>query len=113
VDWEKKLILWFNYWFSIQQLHGGCTSQPKLGGLEHLNSSRIDDWLSVLKTLIKQSTHRMNGFALLAKLWVELSEKLKEQRKMVVQRALMLDQDSVSKAHCYWKEAQAYHKQAE
>jgi hypothetical protein len=55
----------------------------------------------------------MNGFALLAKLWVELSEKLKEQRKMVVQRALMLDQDSVSKAHCYWKEAQAYHKQAE
>jgi hypothetical protein len=53
----------------------------------------------------------MKGFATLAKLCLELSDDLKEQRKVVVERALQLDNEGVFKAHRYWKEAQAYHEQ--
>jgi hypothetical protein len=38
---------------------------------------------------------------------------LKEQRKLVVERALALDQEGILKVHRYWKEVEAYHEEAE
>jgi hypothetical protein len=69
--------------------------------------------LPVLENLVKQPTHGMKGFATLAKLWLELSDDLKDQRNVVVERALQLDNEGVLKAHHYWKEVQAYHEQAQ
>ena len=68
--------------------------------------------LSVPKKLVKQPTHKKKGFVTLAKLWYELLDELKEQRKLLVERALLLDQESILKAHRYWKEAKAYYEEA-
>jgi hypothetical protein len=68
--------------------------------------------LLVPKNLVKQPTIRMKGFATLAKLWLELSDELKDQRKVVVERALQLVNEGVLKAHRYWKEVEVYHEQA-
>jgi hypothetical protein len=53
----------------------------------------------------------MKGFATLAKLWLELSDEIKDQRKVVVERALQLDNEGILSVHRYWKEAEAYHEQ--
>jgi hypothetical protein len=77
---------------------------------------KLDRRLIILpmpENLVKQPTHGMKGFATLAKLWLELSDDLKDHRKVVVERALQLDNEGVLKAHRYWKEAQAYHEQAQ
>ena len=67
-------------WLHITtQIEGVGTSKYKL--------DRCLIMLSVLENLVKQPTHRMKGFATLAKLWLELSDDLKEQRKVVVKRA--------------------------
>jgi hypothetical protein len=93
-------------WLHITaQIEGAGTSKYKL--------DRRLIMLPVLENLVKQPTHGMKGFATLAKLWLELSYDLKDQRKVVVERALQLDSEGVLKAHRYWKEAQAYHEQAQ
>jgi hypothetical protein len=93
-------------WLHITaQIEGAGTSKYKL--------DRRLIMLPVHENLVKQPTHRMKGFATLAKLWLELSDDLKEQRKVVVERTFQLDNEGVLKAHRYWKEAQAYHEQAQ
>jgi hypothetical protein len=93
-------------WLHITaQIEGAGTSKYKL-------DCRLI-MLLVHENLVKQPTHRMKGFATLAKLWLELSDDLKEQRKVVVERTFQLDNEGVLKAHRYWKEAQAYHEQAQ
>ena len=53
----------------------------------------LDRWLIVLlvpENLVKKPKHKIKGFAILAKLLMELSYELKEQRKMVIQWASKL-----------------------
>jgi hypothetical protein len=52
------------------QLEGAATSKYKL-------DQRLI-MLPVLENLVKQPRHRMKGFATLTKLWLELSNELKE-----------------------------------
>jgi hypothetical protein len=46
--------------------------------------------LLVPKNLVKKPAHKIKGFAILAKLLMELSYELKVHRKMLVQRASKL-----------------------
>jgi hypothetical protein len=96
-------------------MHSGFTLQPKLKGLIHPNTSWIDVliMLLVLENSVKQPTYRMKGFATMPKLWLELLDKFKKKRKMVLQRVLALNKEGVLKAHHCWKETKAHHEQVE
>jgi hypothetical protein len=75
------------------------TAQIEEAGTSKYKLDRRLIMLPILENLVKQPAHGIKGFATLTKLWLELSNELKDQRKVVVERAVQLDNEGILRAH--------------